>query len=291
MAVTPATPASLAQLHGAAEQLWLSAQQWCPRLSIEVLPEVDSTNTYLMKQGKDALRAGDDLLPTVAVAWSQTAGRGRHGRAWQALPGQSLTLSVGYPMRIDWSKPGASALSLAVGVAVCEALTQAMPTLPVQLKWPNDLWVAGRKLGGVLIEVVHATTPDAPSWLVIGLGLNLAGVPAHWAHERCDLQSLGADVHPGQAMGWVVPTLVQALQRFEQDRFAAFQARYDRLDALKGRPVHVWRSVTAEHIMDERQALATGTAQGVDAQGALLVQDATGRVQAWPQGEVTVRPG
>jgi len=281
---------ALQQLHGAAEQLWLSAQSWCPALSIEVLPEVDSTNTHLMKQGKDALRGGDALHPTVAVAWAQMAGRGRHGRTWQALPGQSLTLSVGYPMHLDWSRPGASALSLAAGVAVCEALTHALPTLPVQLKWPNDLWVDGRKLGGLLIEVAHPTTPDAPSWLVLGLGLNLAGVPAHWLHERCDLQALGVNTHPGAAMGWVVPALVQALQRFEQEGFAAFHGRYGHFDALKGREVRLWRSVSAEHVLDDSQALATGTAQGVDVLGALLVKDATGLVQTWPQGEVTVRP-
>lgn len=291
MVTAPDTSQGLALLHGAAEQLWVAAQQWCPALSIEVLPEVDSTNTHLMKQGKDALRAGNTLHPSVAVAWSQTAGRGRHGRLWQAQPGHSLTLSLGYPMRVDWSVPGTSALSLAAGVAVCEALTQAMPTLPVQLKWPNDLWVGGRKLGGILIEVAHPTTPGVSSWLVLGLGLNLAGVPANWAHERCDLHSLGVNTHPGAAMGWVVPALVQALQTFEQQGFAPFHARYDHFDALKGRGVRLWRSVTAEHLHDDSQALAMGTALGVDALGALLVRDAAGHVGAWPQGEVTVRAG
>lgn len=291
--MTTPTPAGLRQLHADAEQLWLQLQADCPDISIDVLPEVGSTNTYLMQLGRSLAKVGEPLRPCVAVAWQQTAGRGRHGRTWQAQPGDSLTLSIGVPMRLDWAQPGASALSLAAGVAIGEALRGALPSLPVQLKWPNDLWVGNRKLGGLLIEVAHLEPNAADTshaWLVLGLGLNLSGIPKDLSHERCDLQALGHVCTPGMAMQWVVPALLTAFQQFERDGFAAFQARYAAFDALQGRSVQLWDSNAGQAVRADQTPRSAGMAQGVNAHGALLVADVSGGVQAWMQGEVSVRP-
>lgn len=291
--MTSTLPAGLRQLHADAEQLWLALQTRWPEISIEVLPEVGSTNTHLMQQGRLLTKAGEPLRPCVAVAWQQTAGRGRHGRVWQARSGESLTLSIGVPMRLDWAQPGASALSLAAGVAIGEALRGALPSLPVQLKWPNDLWVDNRKLGGLLIEVAHLESNAADAshaWLVLGLGLNLSGTPQDLSHERCDLHALGHVCTPGMVMQWVVPALLTAFQQFERDGFAAFQARYAAFDALKGRPVQLWDSTDGQAVRADQTPRSAGMAQGVNANGALLVADASGAVQAWTQGEVSVRP-
>jgi BirA family transcriptional regulator, biotin operon repressor / biotin---[acetyl-CoA-carboxylase] ligase len=288
------TPAGLRQLHADAEQLWLQLQADCPDISIDVLPEVGSTNTHLMQQGRALTKAGEALRPCVAVAWQQTAGKGRHGRTWQAQPGNSLTMSLGVPMRLDWAQPGASALSLAAGVAIGEALQAALPTLPVQLKWPNDLWVADRKLGGLLIEVArmepHPSDANALAWLVLGVGLNLQDTPPEWQAERCDLQALGHTCTPGMVMQWLVPALLTALQQFERDSFAAFQTRYAAFDALQGRPVQLWDSTAGQALHADQAPRSAGMAQGVNAHGALLVTNASGGVQAWTQGEVSVRP-
>jgi BirA family biotin operon repressor/biotin-[acetyl-CoA-carboxylase] ligase len=286
-----AVPLGLVQLHAAAEKLWQTMQTRYPALSIEVLPEVASTNTHVMQVGKAAFRANEPLVPTVAVAWNQTAGRGRHGRTWVAQPGQGLTLSLGYPLRLDWAQPSASALSLAVGVGVCEALQHALPTLPVQLKWPNDLWVAGRKLGGLLLEVAHRphAAPGTDAWLVVGLGVNVVGTPVHLAHERCDL-SMHVLSTPADVMQWVLPTLFDGLRSFERGGFAAFEDRYARFDALQGCDVQLWMPAPDGMPAGAGTPLAQGVAQGVNACGALLIQDAMGTTSAWPVGEVSVRP-
>ena len=110
------------------EAIWEAVVPLLPGFTVEVLPEIDSTNSELMRRA----RAGQ-LDPVLLVAQSQTAGRGRLGRGWVSSPGDSLTFSLGLPLApADWS-----GLSLAVGVAVAEALGPG-----IGLKWPNDLWLS-----------------------------------------------------------------------------------------------------------------------------------------------------
>lgn len=109
-----------------------------PGFSIEILPEIDSTNTELMRRARKALHD-----PVLLIAERQTAGRGRLGRAWHGELGHALTFSLGLPYQPhNWS-----GLSLAVGLSLAESLGP-----DIQLKWPNDLWRQQRKLGGILIE-------------------------------------------------------------------------------------------------------------------------------------------
>lgn len=291
---TDADAAGLAELNAAAEQLWLAAQSRWPALSIEVLPEVDSTNSHAMAMGRQGLSD-----PAVVVAWRQTAGRGRAGRVWQAEPGQTLTLSVALPLDLTHVPGGGSALSLAVGTVVAEVM-EALGA-PAQLKWPNDLWIQDRKLGGILIEASHSTAlPPDQRWVVIGLGLNLWGTPAEWRSERCDLHEWGvhgdapgSPPQPGQLMRALVPALLEGAQLFERSGFATFMARYARRDALLGRAVNLWRHQAPPATLQAAlhpSPEASGTAAGVDAQGALLIHDAHGRPQPWRLGEVSVRP-
>ncbi len=277
---SPADDEGIAQLNRAAEDLWLAAQPAWPTLSIEVLPESASTNAHALALG----RAGA-VEPAVVVAWSQTSGRGRAGRSWQSRAGDSLTMSLA--LAVDLAAiPGGGALSLAVGVMVARALNAQLVSPQVNLKWPNDLWAGERKLGGILIEaVVSPELPAQQRWVVIGLGLNLAGTAdGDEAHARADLTQLGLSCTPAQALAMVAPALLAGLNEFAQQGFAAFQTAYAQLDALAGRPVALWRQGWSA-----READVTGTALGVDDQGALLIHDDQGRTTPWTAGEVSVR--
>ena len=143
-------------------------------ITIEVMAEVDSTNSELMRRIRQGQRA-----PQLLIAERQSAGRGRQGRTWlshtdpQGQPHvhASLTFSLSLPLQ----RSDLSGLSLAVGLALAEALHPA-----IGLKWPNDLWWEGRKLGGILIE----TANHGPHrFAVIGVGLNLI------QPMDCDLRS------------------------------------------------------------------------------------------------------
>ncbi len=293
----------LSALNTAAERLWEALQADHPGLSFEVLPTVDSTNSHALQLG----RLGVDA-PTVVVAWQQTAGRGRAGRSWEASPGDSLTMSLALPLALNEVPGGGSALSLAVGLAVAEALDARLAALGVspvpriELKWPNDLWVDDRKLGGILIEAVSGPSlPAQQRWVVIGLGLNLAGTPADLAATRCDLLGLlqaGAitsapalSLTAAQVFEAIVPSLLRAVQAFQRTGFAPLQARYAARDALRGRPVSLWRTTSSSPAPGHADnADAQGQALGIDPSGALLIDDGQGQATPWCVGEVSVRP-
>jgi hypothetical protein len=98
--------------------------------------------------------------PQVFVTECQTAGRGRRGRQWQSPFAANLYFSIRFPVSGGFAALGG--LSLAVGVAVAQALQELDPQLPVTLKWPNDLLINGAKVGGVLIEL--AGEMDGVMW-------------------------------------------------------------------------------------------------------------------------------
>lgn len=253
-----------AALPGVAEAVWQAVAPLLPGFTVEVVPELDSTNTELMRRG----RAGR-TDPVMLVAQRQTAGRGRLGRVWHGEDGNALTFSLGLPLApADWS-----GLSLAVGVALAESLHPQ-----IRLKWPNDLWLQGRKLGGILIETA-ATAAEAGGsrYAVIGAGINLAAPSAaDLATAPAWLGELLPQAQPGPVLMQVAAPLVEAVQLFERAGFAAFRARFDARDALRGRSV----------VLSDGTA---GTAAGTNEQGALLVHTA-GAVKTVTSAEVSVRP-
>ena len=289
-----------------AEALWRQLVPLLPGLSVEVVPRVLSTNTSLLERaratpdvrdntGADSAdvvvrrsvesgafgRRAVDLQPCLLVAEHQSAGRGRQGRPWQSVPGASLTFSLGLPLAAtDWS-----GLSLAVGVALCEALEPANSDGPqIGLKWPNDLWLmdgplhgaeTGRKLGGILIETVASGTQRL---VIIGIGLNVLPFDAVEANTGfASLHELDAAATAPTVLAKIALPLVRALQQFERDGFAAFAERFAARDLLRGRTV---RTTSAE--------VPEGIARGVSLQGALLVQSASG-IASVASGEVSVR--
>jgi BirA family biotin operon repressor/biotin-[acetyl-CoA-carboxylase] ligase len=291
-------------IHWGAEALWQELAPLLPGLSVEVVARTQSTNTALLERARAAPGRRDDdeqdgvvlrrsvesaafgrravdLQPCLLVAEHQTGGRGRQGRAWQSAAGASLTFSLGMAMVApDWS-----GLSLAVGVALAEALEPASTTAPrIGLKWPNDLWLmdaappratSGRKLGGVLIETVAA---GAQRLVIVGIGLNVQAFDAAEASTGfAALQELDPLMTAPTALARVARPLVLALQQFEREGFAGFAPRFAARDILRGRSV---RTTLAE--------VPEGIARGVSSQGALLVQTADGVISV-ASGEVSVR--
>lgn len=270
-----------------AQALWQQLTPLVPGIAVEVLARTESTNTALLQRARQSGgRRDDDLQPCLLVAEQQTRGRGRNGKAWQSIPGRSLTFSLALPMQVaDWS-----GLSLAVGVALAQALDPATAgTAPrLMLKWPNDLWLrddtngpanAGRKLGGVLIET---TAVPGGRFVVVGIGLNVLPQPPDGALEWLDtgfacLHELDDTLTAPQALARVALPLVQALQRFEREGFAPWVDAFAQRDLLRGCPV----TTTAADVPE-------GIADGVDSDGALRVTVA-GRVHRVVAGEVSVR--
>lgn len=293
--LTDATTQHLwARLNAVCEQQWPALQAQVAQhpgqgnLSMEVLRSIDSTNSELMRRA----RLGQ-TEPTLLVAIDQTAGRGRMGKAWHSTPGASLTFSLGLPLRPeDWS-----GLSLALGVSVADSLARLLAETamhsaqlipPVQLKWPNDLWLNGQKLAGILVETALA---GGSRYVVMGIGINIAPpvvtavsdtalLPnGHVALPPATPTGLAAwadSIDAAAALTSVLPTLLTDVLTFETSGFAAFAHRFATRDALAGRNIQ---------LSDGTQ----GIGQGVDSTGSLLVLTAQG-LRSVNSAEVSVRP-
>ncbi len=245
--------------------LILSALDHAHSIELTVVEHTGSTNQDLLRRG--------DLDPTafILLAEQQSAGRGRFDRTWQSDHAGSLLVSVS--LRLSRALRELSGLSLAVGVSLAESL-RALGA-PVTLKWPNDLQVDGRKLGGILIELL----PPAPQHcrVVIGFGLNVrsgASTRAAAGQPVVDLRELGVVGDRSSWAGSILRALMVDLRRFEGEGFVPFMARFAALDALQGSRVHVGE--------------VDGVAVGVDESGRLLVDQGL-VVRAFEAGEVSVR--
>lgn len=275
-----------------AEALWQALTPLLPGISIEVLARVDSTNTALLERVKNEARSGSpqaygrrahDMQPCLLVAEHQSHGRGRMGRAWlSSAGGSSLTFSLGLPMSVaDWS-----GLSLAVGCAIADAL-EPVAKIPagqsprLMLKWPNDIWLDGRKLGGILIETVPA---GSQRMAIIGVGLNIHELgggaapepsPAAFNTGFAALQEFRPGIQAPEALALIAPALAQALISFQSEGFAPWQAPYAQRDLTLGRQVST--------------GSLQGISRGISATGELLVESAEQGLLPVSGGEVSLR--
>jgi len=227
---------------------------------------IDSTN----RRAKELAAAGSPS-GTVVTAAEQTAGRGRGDRRWSAPAGTALLYSaILRPLDLAHLL-----LPLAVPLAVCDACESvAAAGTECRVKWPNDIWLGERKLGGVLIEA------RPPEWAVIGIGVNLAVEPEQFPAElRWPAVSLGGGVTAERLRGAVDA----ALGDWVAAPAERVRAEFGRRDALAGREIG-WRGGPAE-------GGRRGTAVGIDERGNLLVRTAGGGRVALGSGEVHLTVG
>jgi BirA family biotin operon repressor/biotin-[acetyl-CoA-carboxylase] ligase len=247
----------------------------------EVLFEIASTNDYLHVDVPPPPGA-----PRLVFAEWQTAGRGRRGRAWLAPFGSGLTFSIGWTFAEMPSE--LAALSLAMGVCVVQALRE-LGASQVGLKWPNDIVHEHRKLGGLLLQM--RSEAGGPACVVIGLGLNLRMPDAARAAidgmpdvtPVTDLATACGGTAPGRhaVASRVAGRMLEGLERFARGGFAPFARDWSVFDSLRDAPVAVLR----------HDGHLEGIARGADAEGALVVETATGAVERVHAGDVSLRRG
>ncbi len=244
-----------------------------PRFAVEVRPTCDSTNSCL----RDAPPPDDGRIHVLACE-SQQAGRGRRGREWVSRPGDSLTFSTLW--RFAAGAPVPAGLSLVAGVAVARCL-ERLGVEGVQLKWPNDVLVLGRKIAGILVELVpgRGRTPAA----VIGVGINVGALDQEALPDGVSACAL-ADVMsrpPGRSalLAALLADFDSLLATYEATGFAALRNAWEQRNAYAGLPVR---------ISGEARELV-GTCLGVDEDGALRLATETGETRVLA-GEVSLRP-
>jgi BirA family biotin operon repressor/biotin-[acetyl-CoA-carboxylase] ligase len=237
---------------------------------IEIHDLIDSTQRRARERVELGLRGA-----AAVIADAQSAGRGQRGRAWQSPPGAAVYLTVVWPSGRRLA--GLAGLSLVAGLAVRNTLAQW--GIDARLKWPNDVWVDRRKLGGILVEVIG---DRRGSIVLIGIGLNLklpAAAAAAIDQPWIDLAQL-LDPPPSRSLliGALLAELQRCLLRFEQEGMAGFLGDWRRADAIAGH--EIW--------LLEAHGPVPARALGVDDLGRLRVETA-GRQRLIASGEVSIR--
>jgi len=244
-----------------------------PGFDVEAVQETGSTNTDLLQR----VRQGQPSRPLLRAALRQTAGRGRRGRRWFAAAGGALLFSLAVPMKADGARIAAA--TLAAGIGAAERLRAF--GAPVSLKWPNDLLIDARKLGGVLCEL--AVDGQGLRTVVVGIGINLhldaatrdsIGQPA----TALD-QALAPLPERESLLGGIAGGVLDALLLFDEQGFVPLQPRFMALFAQRDSLVD---------LLELGQRVAVGRALGVDGEGRLLLETAQG-LRVCSNGELSLR--
>ena len=241
-----------------------------PELCLEVLDECPSTNALLVERGAPH--------GAVLVCEHQSAGRGRRGNLWVSRVGGSLAFSMLW--RFSQGTGALGGLSLAIGVGAARAL-ERLGIRGVEVKWPNDLHLKGRKLGGILIELTGDVR--GPSVAVVGIGINVRldrPMRGRIGSPAADIASHGGAAPTRTALlRALLPSLAESLTRFSLEGFAPFREEWLRLHAWRGRRV-------ALSTADRR--VAEGKIVGIAEDGALMLASAKG-IERFHSGELSLR--
>jgi len=244
---------------------------------VEYFEVIPSTNDLAMRLAPDTRTE----TPALLVAGTQTAGRGRGSNQWWSTSG-SLTFSVVIDVD-DYQLPSRlwPCVALTAALSICEVLrdliettqpalkSAGMTTPSVGLKWPNDVWLDGKKIGGILVEVPLCRPPTAPR-LVVGIGLNINNSIVESPEAVRSVGTSLCDVI-GQRCD-LTDVLLALLNRFHANvralgqNDARLRAKWQSLCVLRGRRVGIALVDTT----------ASGMCQGIQPDGSLLLETSAG---------------
>ena len=242
--------------------------------TLRVCDEVDSTNDEVAR-----LLAAGQRAPCAIIARRQNKGRGRLGRRWLSEANGNLYLSLGF--RPPLAPARMATFTLWTGVSIAKLIGTFCRT-EARLKWPNDLLLDGRKVGGILTEA--RIDADQMRDLVIGIGLNLQPPSQGWPPElRAQATSLSEQVatvvDPNRFTAALIGCVLTAYHRFVDGSYLdTFADLWNHFDALRGREITLLQG-------DRR---ITGVARGIDDVGSLLVRTTAGKTERFHAGEATL---
>lgn len=242
-------------------------------LRLELFSSIDSTNSYLLRHS--------DLAGRICVAELQTQGRGRRGRAWVSPYAQNVYLSIGWGF--DGGVAVIEGLSLAVGVAIAHAL-QKQGVSGIELKWPNDVLYCGKKLAGILIEMVG--DPSGYCQVVIGVGVNVAmaelaagAIDQPWTDLRHIMAATNLPpISRNHLVAALIAELSDLLAGYHQMGFGHYRQAWEALNAYANEPV----------VLHNGNQVLKGIMLGVTSVGALRLQTENGE-EVFHGGELSLR--
>jgi BirA family biotin operon repressor/biotin-[acetyl-CoA-carboxylase] ligase len=241
-----------------------------------LLAETGSTNEVAI-----GLADGGAVAYSLVVAESQTAGRGRLGRSWQSPSGSGLYFSMILRPRLE--PEDLPKITLAAGLAVCSAI-EKVSGLSLLIKWPNDILLDGRKLGGILSEVADLQNESGRPAVVLGVGLNIntprSAFPADLQDKAAYLSVYAGREYPrGEILAAIVVEIKKIVERFEREGFVMILEEWRRRDASLGRELS-WLTQGGD--------IVKGVSLGPDRSGQLLIRDDQGTVHEVLSGDISL---
>ncbi|MGM0525650.1 MAG: bifunctional biotin--[acetyl-CoA-carboxylase] ligase/biotin operon repressor BirA [Pseudomonadota bacterium] len=240
---------------------------------IAVKPVVGSTNDDIKNDLQSmSLQPGYGL-----VSEAQTAGRGRRGKSWHSPFGSNLYISIYWPLNEGINR--AMGLSLAVGIAVAEGLIE-LGMQQVGLKWPNDVYVAGHKIAGILVDIESCYDGSASCIVGIGLNVNMPESVGEKIDQRwTDVsQQLKGQWSRNEIAGVIYRHVIKQLTLFSAEGLETLRKRWVELDIFINKSVKL--------LMGER--VVKGTCRGIDENGAILIESDNNVVRYFG-GEISLR--
>lgn len=244
--------------------------------SVEVVWSLASTNDYLMSKIKMGHITSSGFA---CLAEHQSSGRGRRGKAWISPLGAGLYWSLAW--RFEQGAESLEGLSLSVALAIVEVLERECLIKKPKIKWPNDIFLNDKKLGGILIDVMGEA--GGPCWAVIGVGLNIYS--AELAMQHVDQPWIGLSANAGTEISRnrlavsLIASVIKKVRAHERDGFQISAREWSKYDAFLGENVVVK--------MGDNNFFS-GVSQGISKTGGLVVEG-QGVRKVIKSGEVSLR--
>jgi BirA family transcriptional regulator, biotin operon repressor / biotin---[acetyl-CoA-carboxylase] ligase len=241
-----------------------------------IFDELPSTNTYLSEQAKT-----NNNTFSICFAEHQTAGKGRLGRRWISPFAENIYLSLLWPFNFNKESHELSGLSLAIAVAITEALNRYGIKNNIALKWPNDVLWKNRKIAGILIELTKKPYNIYNAVIGVGLNVNMRQLAAEQIEQPwCSVaQITDAVPEKNKLAGLLLNELLKAIFEYKQHGLKSFIKKWQQLDITCGKKV----------IITTQQTEITGTSLGINEQGHFLLNTTIGnRIMSFIAGEISL---
>ncbi len=242
-----------------------------PNVMVEVVESLPSTNDYL--RDKSSFRNLHFCL-----AEHQSKGRGRLGREWSSPFGRNIYCSFTYSFNRNIDE--ISGLSLIIGLFVVKALESLYPELHPRLKWPNDIYVNNKKMGGILIDIMAEAHGHCRAVIGIGLNINmkeetLENVEHSWTSLEHELTLKG---DRNVIVAHIIRSILNGLEIFLDQGMTPFLPDWAQYDVLAGKRVSV----------NTAAKITTGIARGIDSHGYLLLELSSGEIKKFSCGDASL---
>ncbi|MBX9786576.1 MAG: biotin--[acetyl-CoA-carboxylase] ligase [Alphaproteobacteria bacterium] len=230
-------------------------QKYLPKdVILDIFESLPSSNDYLKN-------LASTISPHICLPEHQTKGRGRLGRSWVSPFGRNIYCSMSYVFQKDISEM--AGLSLVVGILTAKALEILDQRFKPRLKWPNDIYLEGKKVGGILIDLIAEANGTCKAVLGIGLNVNMKDIPLKDVKNWICLEELvNQKLDRNQVVGEIISSLFKGMEIFASQGLAPFLPDWKRLDFLDNKKV----------TLTSGQEFYSGIAKSISPQGHLFLE-------------------